>query len=98
MPNSPVDLTSEKAEALVAVPEDLDSRIELVGDARFVLTGEASHGTHEFFRIRVQISKVLIGQCGFNAMVVSPSLVGSPWTSLRTSFMTGGLFAVSSKN
>ena len=31
---------------------DLDPLLELVGDARFVLLGEASHGTHEFYRER----------------------------------------------
>jgi erythromycin esterase-like protein len=26
--------------------------VELIGDARFVLLGEAFHGTHEFYRER----------------------------------------------
>ena len=29
-------------------PSDLDPLLERVGDARFVLLGEASHGTHEY--------------------------------------------------
>jgi len=70
MPKSVVDLVSEKAEALVGSPSDFDSLVDLVGDARFVLLGEASHGTHEFYRIRAQISKVLIAQRGFNAVAV----------------------------
>ncbi len=70
IPNALVDLISEKAEALVGSPADFDSVIDLVGDARFVLIGEASHGTHEFYRIRAQISKVLIAQRGFNAVAV----------------------------
>ena len=28
-----------------------------MGNARFVLLGEASHGTHEFYRERAQITK-----------------------------------------
>ena len=44
MPKSVVDLVSEKAEALVGSPSDFDSLVDLVGDARFVLLGEASHG------------------------------------------------------
>ena len=32
----------------------------LVGDARFTLLGEASHGTHEFYRERAEITKRLI--------------------------------------
>jgi erythromycin esterase-like protein len=65
-----VDLVSREAEALTGAPADFDSIVGLVGDARFVLIGEASHGTHEFYRIRAQISKVLIAQRGFNAVAV----------------------------
>ena len=32
---------------LIGSPSDYDSLLERVGDARFVLLGEASHGTHE---------------------------------------------------
>ncbi len=42
----------------------------LIGDARFVLIGEASHGTHEFYRERAQITKRLIREKGFNAVAV----------------------------
>ena len=41
------DLISEAAEPLIGSPSDCDSLLERVGDARFVLLGEASHGTHE---------------------------------------------------
>jgi erythromycin esterase-like protein len=70
MPKSLVDLLSEEAEPLVGSPNDFDGVIDLIGDARFVLIGEASHGTHEFYRIRAQISKLLIAQRGFNAVAV----------------------------
>lgn len=49
---------------------DLDPLIDLVGDARFVLLGEASHGTHEFYRIRAEITKRLIRERGFTAVAV----------------------------
>ena len=60
MSKSIVDLVSEKAEALVGAPDDFNSIIDLIGDARFVLIGEASHGTHEFYRNRAQISKIRV--------------------------------------
>jgi len=41
---------------------------ELIGDARIVLIGESSHGTHEFYEARAEITKWLIGQKGFNAV------------------------------
>jgi erythromycin esterase-like protein len=34
---------------------DLDPLLALVGGARFVLLGEASHGTHEFYRVRAEV-------------------------------------------
>lgn len=49
---------------------DYDPLIDYVGDARFVLIGEASHGTHEFYRERAQITKRLISEKGFSAVAV----------------------------
>lgn len=49
---------------------DYDPLLEMIGDARFVLLGEASHGTHEFYRERAQITKQLIKQKGFRAVAV----------------------------
>jgi erythromycin esterase-like protein len=42
----------------------------LVGDARFVLIGEASHGTHEFYAARAQLTRRLIEEKGFRAIAV----------------------------
>ena len=70
IPDSLTDLLSEKADPLVGSNTDFDSLIDLIGAARFVLIGEASHGTHEFYRIRAQISKLLIAEHGFNAVAV----------------------------
>lgn len=47
-----------------------DPLLALIGDARFVLLGEASHGTHEFYRERAQITKRLIQDKGFTAVAV----------------------------
>jgi erythromycin esterase len=49
---------------------DLDALIEQVGDARFVLLGEASHGTHEYYTWRAAISKRLIEEKGFSLIAV----------------------------
>ena len=40
--------------------EDLDPLIKRIGDAKYVLLGEASHGTHEYYTWRAEISKRLI--------------------------------------
>jgi len=44
--------------------------IRLVGDASVVLLGEASHGTHEFYRERAEITKRLISENGFTAVAI----------------------------
>src|SRR3954452_24380870 len=50
--------------------EDLDPLIERVGDARFVLLGEASHGTAEYYDWRRKISQRLIREKGFSFIAV----------------------------
>jgi erythromycin esterase-like protein len=63
-------LIAKTAHPLVGAPGDFAPLLELVGNARIVLIGEASHGTHEFYRIRAQISKALIEEHGFQAVAV----------------------------
>ncbi|MGY4868815.1 erythromycin esterase family protein [Mycolicibacterium elephantis] len=41
---------------------------EIVGDARVVLIGESSHGTHEFYEARAEITKWLLEKKGFCAV------------------------------
>jgi erythromycin esterase-like protein/predicted phosphoribosyltransferase len=41
---------------------------EIIGDARIVLIGESSHGTHEFYEARAEITKWLIEKQGFCAV------------------------------
>ncbi|MEW5849470.1 MAG: erythromycin esterase family protein [Myxococcota bacterium] len=41
-----------------------------VGDASLVLMGEATHGTHEFYRTRAELCRRLIREKGFNAIAV----------------------------
>jgi erythromycin esterase-like protein/adenine/guanine phosphoribosyltransferase-like PRPP-binding protein len=55
---------------LTGAPQDYDPLMDLVGEARFVLLGEASHGTHDFYHERAQITKRLIEEKGFTAVAV----------------------------
>jgi len=64
------ELLGKVVEPLTGSAEDYDSLIARIGDARIVLLGEASHGTHEFYRERACISKRLIAECGFHAVAV----------------------------
>jgi len=54
----------------LAVDDDFEDLLELIGDARYVLLGEASHGTHEFYRERARITQRLIAEKGFNAVAI----------------------------
>jgi erythromycin esterase len=49
---------------------DLDQLIERIGDSKYVLLGEASHGTHEYYTWRSWISRKLIEEHGFSFIAV----------------------------
>ncbi|MGH9941878.1 MAG: erythromycin esterase family protein [Pyrinomonadaceae bacterium] len=49
---------------------DYDPLLRLIGDARFALLGEATHGTEEFYRERAEITKRLIREKNFTAVAV----------------------------
>ncbi|ALJ00908.1 erythromycin esterase family protein [Rufibacter tibetensis] len=50
--------------------QDLDPLLERIGDAKYVLLGEASHGTHEYYTWRAEISRRLIQEKGFSFIAV----------------------------
>jgi len=58
------------AQPLRGSPSDYDPLLAMIGDANFVLLGEASHGTHEFYQVRAEITKRLIQEKGFQAVAV----------------------------
>jgi erythromycin esterase-like protein len=64
------ELVRNAAHRLTGDAHDYDPLMDLIGDARFVLLGEASHGTHEFYRERARISQRLIEEKGFTAIAV----------------------------
>src|ERR1043166_2561722 len=65
-----VEVVRSSAHELTGAAEDYDPLMELIGDAQFVLLGEASHGTHEFYRTRCEITKRLIREKNFSAVAV----------------------------
>ena len=44
---------------------DYDALLERIGNSSLVLIGEASHGTHEFYRERARITQRLVEDKGF---------------------------------
>src|SRR5438128_6242141 len=65
-----LDSVRQSAQPVTGVAADYDALLDLVGDAKYVLLGEASHGTHEFYRARCEITKRLITERGFTAVAV----------------------------
>jgi erythromycin esterase-like protein len=65
-----VEALRRSARVLNGSARDYDPLMDRIGDAPFALLGEASHGTHEFYRERAEITKRLIGEKGFIAVAV----------------------------
>jgi len=66
-----IDALQKMAHPLTTgTPSDYDPLMELIGDARLVLLGEASHGTHDFYQHRAEITKRLIQEKGFMAVAL----------------------------
>lgn len=63
-----LQLIRGNAVPLTGSARDHDALLDLIGDAGVVFLGAASHGTHEFYRQRAQITKRLITEKGFNAV------------------------------
>lgn len=68
--NFVLGMLRKAAHPMTGSDQDHDPLLDLVGESRFVLLGEASHGTHEFYRERAQITKRLIREKGFTAVAV----------------------------
>src|SRR5437016_9152018 len=65
-----IDAVREASQPLEGGARDYDPLLQLIGEARFCLLGEATHGTHEFYRERAEITKRLIKKKGFTAIAV----------------------------
>jgi erythromycin esterase-like protein len=60
----------ENARAVSDARRDYDSLMKLIGESHFVLLGEASHGTHDFYDLRARITEWLIREKGFSAVAI----------------------------
>jgi erythromycin esterase len=50
--------------------EDIDPLLDRIGEAKFVLIGEASHGTSDYYTWRARITQRLIDEKGFGLVAV----------------------------
>ena len=53
---------------------DLEPLRELIGDARVVALGEATHGTREFFQMKHRLLRFLVQEMGFNVFAMEASM------------------------
>lgn len=65
-----LDALTNSAQPISKQGESHASLLEKIGDARFVLIGEASHGTQEFYQARIDITRQLIEKKGFMAVAI----------------------------
>ncbi len=64
-------LVAESATAFASLDDaPLEALLDRIGDATYVLLGEASHGTAEFYQMRDRISRALITRKGFNVVAI----------------------------
>jgi erythromycin esterase-like protein len=69
-PRALLDGLQQNLHSLTGAAPDYDPLLKAIGTARFVLIGEASHGTREFYKERVKITQRLILEKGFKAIAV----------------------------
>jgi erythromycin esterase-like protein/predicted phosphoribosyltransferase len=69
-PTDPVVLVRESALPLQGSGSAENLILNRASRTRFVLIGEATHGTHEFYRYRAELTKRLIAELGFQAVAV----------------------------
>jgi len=66
------------AQPLNGGAQDYDALLAMIGDARIVMLGEATHGSREFYRERARITRRLVEEAGFGAVVLE-----APWETVR---------------
>jgi len=70
MADRAVDAIRRDALWFEPTPDGLGPLMDAIGDSRLVLIGEATHGTHDFYNIRAELTKALVLRKGFNLVAV----------------------------
>jgi erythromycin esterase-like protein len=70
MSNGSIESVRRASLPVSPTPSGLRPLLSAIGDARLVLIGEATHGTHEFYEARAELTKLLIAQRGFMFVAV----------------------------
>lgn len=65
-----IDILNKDIDPLSDSENKYDTLLQDLGDSRYVLIGEATHGTHEFYQTRAEITKQLILKKDFMAVAI----------------------------
>src|SRR3990167_11408477 len=65
-----IDVITHAAEPINKKKDKYAALLEQIGSSRFVLMGEASHGTHEFYQARIELTQQLIEKKNFMAVAI----------------------------
>ncbi|MDR3419575.1 MAG: erythromycin esterase family protein [Nevskia sp.] len=68
--HTPLGAVRGLAQRLDEAAHDYDPLLAAAAGRRFVLLGEATHGTREFYRMRAEITRRLIAEQGFDAVAI----------------------------
>ena len=74
---SPIQMVRRLARPFVGEDSDYDGLIEAIGDATVAILGSASYGTADFDRIRTDLTRRLIEEKGFQAVVTEADAIDS---------------------
>lgn len=80
-PEAVVSVLRRHLRPLTGSPRDYDALVEAAAGADVVLLGEATHGTHEFYRERAVITGRLIAEHGFAGVVVEADWPDAYWVN-----------------
>jgi erythromycin esterase-like protein len=69
------DLLRAQAHPLAGRATDYDALLRLIGDARLVLLGDATHGSQELYEERIRLTKRLIADCGFTGVAIDAGVL-----------------------
>jgi erythromycin esterase len=91
-PEAPADWLASHAIPLATTEatgslDDLAPLAAVVGDAHIVGLGDATHGTHEFFTVKLRIIQFLVQRMGFDVLAMEHSF---PQTERINTYVQGG--------
>lgn len=87
---TPLTATRALARRIHGTPRDYDELLGLAERKRYVLLGEATHGTAEFYRMRAEITRRLVQELHFDAVAIEGDWPDAWHVNQYVTHATGG--------